>query len=385
MATRRDAAPKTAIDLSTLPASSLYLVLGTDEFLVSENSRKLVEHLCPAADRDFGLEVVDPAGTTVADATDALAAVLQGVRTMGFFGGRKVVWLRDTRFMDERRTAQSELVKDLLVELVEEVKKGLMQGTVLVMTCGKLDKRQALFKTCKENGALFEFSQPDKGWQKETHARQQAKSFITDVQLKIDEATLDAFMVRTGVDTRQIAQEVEKLSLFAGSEGSVSIEDIRAIVSPSREAVGWDLMDAVADRDLPRAIRTFRQLTFQNESVVGTMVLLENRFRELLVIKQCLQRGFCRVEQRGNYVSVTWREGGEVEEKLSPLGRRDPRKLHSFRVGKLCGQAQLFSRRELLDAEERCMETHEKIVTGSSSAIQLEILLVRLLTAKSTP
>ena len=55
--------------------------------------------------------------------------------------------------------------------------------------------------------------------------------------LNIGPDALGEFLEKTGTDTRQIVQEVEKLSVYLGDRKNVQVADVHAIVSPSREAV----------------------------------------------------------------------------------------------------------------------------------------------------
>ena len=68
---------------------TVHLVFGEDEYLVSTNSKELVDRLCPKADQTFGLEIIEARVDTVADAITAIGRCLDGLRTLGFLGGKK--------------------------------------------------------------------------------------------------------------------------------------------------------------------------------------------------------------------------------------------------------------------------------------------------------
>jgi DNA polymerase III delta subunit len=80
--------------------------------------------------------------------------------------------------------------------------------------------------------------------------------------------------------TRRAAMEIDKLALYRPT-GSVSVEDVRALVAEAIPGSAWALADAVAERDGARALDLF-------ESLVQTMpepvivVVLHRRIRELL-------------------------------------------------------------------------------------------------------
>ena len=108
-------------EVETLPEVPVYLLFGGADFLVAGNSRKLVDRIVAPEDQAFGLEIVEPEGDTVADAVQACSQVLQGLQTLGFFGGGKTVWLRDAAFLGSARTMKSDETKAALDAHVETV------------------------------------------------------------------------------------------------------------------------------------------------------------------------------------------------------------------------------------------------------------------------
>ena len=366
--------PAGPADVDHLSPAPVYLLFGGDEYLVSQNCRRLVNRLVPPADQAFGLEIVDPRGDTVAEAVQALGQVLQGLQTLGFFGGSKTVWLRDAAFLTTARTMKSDETRQALDALVAEIKRGFGEGVVLVVSARALDKRGALFRACDAAGHALEYAVPDKGYLVERQARERIAELLKAAGLSADDAVVTRLIEKAGCDTRQLANEIEKLRLYLGERTALSVEDVREMVSPAREASSWDLEDAVGDRNLPLALRALRQLLFQGESPVGLAVRLEARFRDLMIFFACLSRKWCRLN--GEYLN--WSNRPEADAVLSRLPT-DPRSMNSYRAGKLAGQALRYSGAELLAAQDLLSEAHERL-TGSTlpRPLVLEFLVLRL-------
>ena len=93
----RPAKPAPAASGGDARAHAVHLICGDDEYRVAEAARTVVDEICPPADRAFGLEIIGGACSNPDEAIAALRQTLDAVRTVGFLGARKTVWLRDAR------------------------------------------------------------------------------------------------------------------------------------------------------------------------------------------------------------------------------------------------------------------------------------------------
>lgn len=369
-------------------AKRVHLVWGADEFEASRKARELVEQFCPPDQQAFGLETVDGRVDTIELAVAALNKCLSAIRTVGFFGDGKTIWLKDVKFFvpksgesDEGEESEggglSEDVKERIAALTEEIKKGLPEGQHLVIHCDKIARNSALYKAVQASGEIHEFNPPEKDYQAEEASQDYAEGVFRAAGLTLREGVIEQFLERTGRDSRQIHNEVEKLALYLGTRKEVRSEDVRAIVSATREAAVWDLTDAFGSRDIPRALAIFRQLMTQKESPNGIIAILESRLRDLIIWRQCLDRRWLRINKRGDRVFTDWVPSPEADAILAALPK-DPRKMHWFPGGKLAEQASKFSFEELRHAHRLTTAAHERLV---SSGIPPEILIEHLLVA----
>lgn len=359
--------------------AAFHVVFGTDEFQASIEARKLVDALCPAAEQAFGLETIDASRETVDEIEQALRKCLEALRTVGFFGSRKVVWLRDAFFLGDIQQCSSEGVKARLAELAAEVKAGLIEGHTLVLSTAGFDRRPAFFKACQELAALHAYDLPEKPRDAEASVRAFCAEQLEAAGLRSSGRGVESFVERCGDDRRQIANEVEKLAIYLGGRKDFTPEDVRAIVSPTRELPGWDLQDEFGDRQLPAALSTLRQLFFQKENPIGLLIGLEGRVRDLLLFRDLLQRRWVRVSGSGNWKKVEWSAPPEADEVFGAF-EKDPRRMNEWRAGKLAEQASRFSLDELRACHALIADTHEKMVSSPVPPdMLLELFLIRTL------
>ena len=99
--------------------------METSEYLVTAHARESVDAVCPIDEQALGLEMVDGKASTIDEAVDAIDGVLAALRTIGLFGGKKVVWLRDATFLKHAVIMKNAKVKELLASLAADLKGGL--------------------------------------------------------------------------------------------------------------------------------------------------------------------------------------------------------------------------------------------------------------------
>ena len=356
--------------------ASVYLLYGTEEFLVAENARRIVDGLCPPDQQTLGMEEVDGRADTEAAAEQALRACLAAVRTPAFLSPRKVVWFRDVAFLDMPRITGGRSAGPWFAELTELIKAGLPSGHALVITAESVDGRTAFAKACKAHGRVFEFPRPGKPWELQRQAEAVAADALRAAGLEADYEARQEFADRVGVDRRAAHQEAEKVSVYLGDRRAATAADIRDIVSATREAEAFALADAVGRRHLGAALAVLRMLLDQGEEPIALVAALDSRFRDLAVLREALDRGWVRLA--GN--AAEWTDGPEVDAALGALAERDPRAMHAYRAGILLDtQAQRFDAAELSRAERDILRTREQLVSGfGAPRLLLEFLVLKL-------
>lgn len=359
-------------------ASGIYLIFG-DEYIVSTKAKQTAESLVPPESRAFGLEIIDGTAENVDSAMKAVDKCLEAIQTVGFMGNSKVVWFRNVNFLHDSVTGKSEDVKERVERLAEVIKKGLPEGQTLIISSSKVDKRHAFYKACSDAANVQEFAVPEKTYQSDKQAAQMASDCFRKAGLRPESGVQELFLEKVGSDTRQIVNEVEKLSVYLGGRKEVRLADINAITSSSREVLAWDLADAFGKRNLKQAILVLRQLLFQKESSMRLIIGLEGRVRDLMLYREAMDNGWL-ISKRGGYgPSVQWNVPPEIDGAFAKFDK-DPRKGNPFRMGILAEQAKKFTARELQKCRKAVLEAHEKLVSSDiPEQTILEPLLVKMI------
>jgi len=372
-----------------MPANRFYFIYGNDDYLVSEKVKSILkECIKNPTDADIQLERIDGAVDKVEAAQTAIRKCLSAMNALGLFCEEKTILLENATFFGDNRTGQSTTVQDEVARLTEKIKAGMPPGVTLIITATEIDKRRAFFKACGKAGEVHEFKIPeDKYASDHTAVMQRLDHLLGEKQLKMSTVVKEAFQQKVGLETRLILNELEKLAVAIGPRTTVAMDDIAMFVSASREAEFFDLADAFADRDLPKTLRILRQLIFQRQNLMGLVINLERRIRDLIIYREAIDRRWITRKSAGSRDAYTWATlPPEVEQAFSQEMDNDPRRMHPVRISILAGQAAGFSRKRLDYCQRQITQAHEQMVSSRvPPELIMEIVLVRMLSAAKRP
>ncbi len=368
-------------------SASFHLVCGSDDFLVEQKARAIVDAGVPVADRALGLEVLDGRVDTVDAARTVIGQCLEAVLTAGFFGGTKLVWLKNATFLNPQvRPGDSESVKERLAELTARIKAGLPEGQRLLISAVSIARNTSFFKACQAAGEVSDFGSGEKAWEQERLTRERLSGLLRTYGLQMTDEVRERFLQRAGTSTRFLVNELEKLRLYLGTKtDSVSAVDVDAIVSIGREAMAWDLTDALGDRDAVALVQALRRLQAQEESAIGLVTMAETRIRDLIVLRYAIDQRWLQAKEGEHGAYCKWSENlpAEADQLLASLPR-DPRKTAAFIQRRAAVQATRYTLNELRRARHVLLELREKLVSSSAPPeILIETALLRLVAPRS--
>ncbi len=271
-------------------AKSICLVGGSDEFSVKEAAAKLAATLAPKQGGEFAVEIIDGGAGNQDEALKILGRVQEALNTVGLFGSDKLVWLKNTNLLTDEKGVTAEAVKDALAELTDQLKRGLPDGVRLLISAVGCDRRKSIYKTIEKTGEVQFFEAIEEGKHGDEEIAEFIQHRLRDEKKTMTGAAFGVFRELVAPDLREIANELEKLCLYVGKRLEISEADVRAICSASRQAVIWDLADALGARSLPKAVAALDNLLDHGEQPIGILMLLAAQFRLTLLVKDLMAR-----------------------------------------------------------------------------------------------
>lgn len=178
--------------------------------------------------------------------------------------------------------------------------------TVCLVVATALAKNTRLYKAIKKLGdkAIIDCA-PKKTWEMPPQVVKMAAAHGKAMGLPAAEA----LVARSGENTRMLDNELKKLaSMVTGSE--ITLADIERHVMRTAEVKPWELLNAVAARDLVRSLELLKLQPAKSE--VRLWSLLVTRLRELIIAKSLDTRG------QGSQLATTLGvQGWQVKNHLS--------------------------------------------------------------------
>ena len=284
-------------------SSSIHVIVGSDDGLVREEALALYTELTGGNDDGFTHETIDGNADNAEGAFELCSSAAQSLMTMPMFGGDKVVWLRNVNFLGDDVTGRSQRAQAGVEQLREILESGLPDGIQFILSASLIDKRRSFWKFLQKGASVQSYDKIDvsrDGWQDQVAALVEGRA--KELGLEFDHDALELFVMLAGEQSKQIANELEKLDLYLGKERrTVTEDDVRCLVPLSRAAVIFETGKAIQTGNVARAIQLVDEQLAAEESAIGIMrASIINVVRNLFMAKLITEK--LRVPV-GNYSS----------------------------------------------------------------------------------
>ncbi len=277
--------------------SGLHIFCGDDVFTVKERAREFcVSRRGDDFASDPAVEIID--GDSESRKPDDSAALFLGaLNTPPFLTPDKFVWLRHLPSMEIFYAKKpSPACRDAAAALLAPPPDYL---TVLIDTF-ELDRRTSFAKQLQESGAEIQVfkavRQDDRNYAKSR--RETLLSLAAAAGITPDGDALDYLSDTLSSDTGAISGEMNKLAAYSGG-GRITLADCMAVCSRTPEAVSWELCNAIAARDVRRALELLGVLRAQGEPDMRLLALLSNECqKQLRTVAEMAELKITRVNPR---------------------------------------------------------------------------------------
>ncbi len=224
----------------------LVVLSGDSTFHVDAAQRAILDAVVPAGAGDYGL-------TVFGDEKVSVSTVVAACRSVGMFSERRVVLVRDLESLDGE--------PDALLEYAENP----APESHLVLRAPKLDRRRKLHKALTKQKMFLHFQVPEDPQAVAAEIDESA----AEHGLKLARDARSALAYVCGGDVQRATSELAKIAAWlGGSNREVRVEDLREIVAGEGAMSGWELANAIVDRDRKRALVAARKLVETGEEPI---------------------------------------------------------------------------------------------------------------------
>lgn len=259
----------------------VYAVYGSDDFLRTRGLETLLGQLL-GDDREGG------ALTNFEGPSASLADVLDACRTPSLFAARQVVCVLDADdFVKAHRKS--------LERYLEEIGEG-SRNAALLLVCRTWQKTTRLYKLVDQIGVNVGCEPP-----------RRRDGFVAWVQghaqsaygCRVAAPVAAGLVELVGENLGLLNMELAKLATYVGDRGEIGIEDVRALVGFSRVEQVFGVAEAIALREVKRALRLWNQVLANDRRAPYLAVGgLGYAFRRLAEAKGMISQGASLGEAR---------------------------------------------------------------------------------------
>ena len=220
----------------------LYALVGGDDVEKSEVAMEFTEIVDPDL-RAFNVERIYGGETKVIDLVDA-------ANTLPMMVPRRVVIVFEAEklFIPKResKAAEEELQR------LEEFLQAPADSTTIVFICGALDMRRRVVKRLMSQAQVVDCGVVEN----EADAERWVKVRAARDGISLDPATPRALVARTGLDVVRLRAGLERVSLYAMGQPTITPDDVRQAVTAGPEAyTEFGIANAIARNDVREALR----------------------------------------------------------------------------------------------------------------------------------
>ena len=333
----------------------LQFVHGDDDYRIAQVCRNILD-LWRKDSPDFELEIVEG---RPGDWPGSVETFLPALRTPALFSPGKILWWRDCPLASGASEPSP-------VRAIEQMDAERFR---LLISARELDKRKRVFKDLSRLADVTPCPSLESLGKKGRH---EAIGFVIETarnsEKVMDRAVAERLVEWTGRDRRTLASECEKAILHAGGEERIAQRDVEATVWPSRQLQAFAFVDAVADRDLPRALDKLEDELFgigidSRRSEIGLLYTLTTKFRMILMVKDLLEQGLLR--DTGNSASVKPQLEALDDSHLAVDRRFNPKQHNPYVVFSAMQQSRRYGRKELVRILGVLLKTNGDMLTFS--------------------
>ncbi len=262
------------------PPAPAYLFLGPEIYQRGRCRKALVERVLNPEDRENGWSQLDLEQTT-------LAAVLDDARSLSLFAPNRLVWVSGAEGVLPRGRSSAQEEGAGAEELAAYLRDP-SPGTVVVFEASRYDF-EGEDRAKIERVQKFYSGIPDvvefRPYTVES-ARRLAQDLAKEAGLQIGLPEIGLLVESLGGDAGRLANEIEKLRLYAGTNRKVTSDDILHLVPSAQASTIFALVGALGRGDRKRSLASLDILLREGEYLPLALTFLATQFRLAMVAQE---------------------------------------------------------------------------------------------------
>ncbi|GLC88539.1 DNA polymerase III subunit delta [Lysinibacillus piscis] len=320
----------------------VYLLVGEESYFIDETINRLKEALGSEEEREvatFDLEEVP------------VDVVIDEADTIPFFSERKLIIAKNASFLKASEKGKEKIDHDMKRLETWLAHPSDFSVTVFIAPYEKLDERKKVTKMMKEHAFLVQAETP-----KEQDLTVWIQSMVKAEGCTIAQPAIEQLVAMVGANMLQLQMELEKLTLYLGQSGEITVALVEDLVAKTLEQDAFKMLNAYFANDSVTALSIYHDLLRQKQEPIMLVGLLASNVRTMSNVFYLLKKGY---------------HPQQIAKNL---------KVHPYRVKLMVEQRNRPSEERLLQALYQLAEVDLQLKTaGGNRERYLELFLLRKL------
>ncbi len=253
-------------DIAKGQFQNLYLLYGEEDYLKLQYKNKLLSALVTEGDNmNF---------TKYEDSGINELQVIDQAETMPFFAEHRVILIENSGFGKK------------MPEKLGEYLSQIPDFTIFIFVEPSADKRGKLYKAAKAAGRDIEINMPN-----ESDLAKWVGGLLKESGKQMKREAWAQFLIMTHDSMDNMARELEKLVTYVGDRGQITLEDVNAICIARVETKIFDMINAIAAKDLRKTLDLYQDMLSAKEPPMKILFMIVRQFRQMNVIKELSEFG----------------------------------------------------------------------------------------------
>lgn len=275
------------------------------------------------------------------------------INSYPFFSGKNMVLIKDPKILKQDKQQESETRKEQQMQLAELL-SNLPDFCQIICTVPKLDKRSKFYKTLLPIAAIVE-SKTIKSYNLRPWLDEQAALYGCMWEYGAAELVVEYMAAADNVPLLLLANEIEKLAIYAGTRKKWTRQDVEAIFSELPEVSIFALTNAIAEKKTEETLTLLALEEKRGTNVLKVAGIVSSQIRKLWQVKELMEAGYDKT------------------------GIANELKLHPFIAQKTMMQSKFFTTASLQKCLTALAQLNMDLRKGGRRFEQLEEILVMLL------
>lgn len=253
--------------------SDIYFIISKESFQRQQALDKL-SHLVLKEDgiNDLNMKQYD---ATKADVNE----ILTDLETLSFFTKKRLLVIHNAEALDKESTS-----------LLEKYFAHPNRSVCLAIAATAINRATTFYKNGEKAGIILDI--PDeKPWEKEKSASQWLSMQATEQGKQMSPQVAQILVKQLGTDQALLHNELQKLICYTGERKSISEKDLYDVCTKINQETGWQLGEALFQRDAAAALRIAKGLLDDGTALIALLRQIRYQYQTEYQVCSILHAG----------------------------------------------------------------------------------------------